>query len=148
MCVRFLLPTKDVVPRSTTLGPAREARHDEQVPSGVGVAAEDAEGAVPCDTAPSSLGEETRGRLGGPTPFQMNVPVDTCGDVEQGYRALPPGTMALSYRARRPNVQSSGILIQPWRIAYTTAWVRSLTESLRRIELMWFFTVCSLIDSA
>ena len=44
--------------------------------------------------------------------------------------------------------QSSGIRIQPWRIAYTTAWVRSLTDSLRRIELMWFFTVCSLIDSA
>ena len=44
--------------------------------------------------------------------------------------------------------QSSGIRIQPWRIAYTTAWVRSLTDSLRRIELMWFLTVCSLIDSA
>ncbi len=44
--------------------------------------------------------------------------------------------------------QSSGILIQPWRIAYTTAWVRSLTASLRRMELMWFFTVCSLIESA
>ncbi len=44
--------------------------------------------------------------------------------------------------------QSSGIRIQPWRIAYTTAWVRSLTESLRRMELMWFLTVCSLIDSA
>ena len=44
--------------------------------------------------------------------------------------------------------QSSGILIQPWRMAYTTAWVRSLTDSFRRIELMWFFTVCSLIDSA
>ena len=44
--------------------------------------------------------------------------------------------------------QSSGIRIQPWRIAYTTAWVRSFTESLRRMELMWFLTVCSLIDSA
>ena len=44
--------------------------------------------------------------------------------------------------------QSSGIRIQPWRIAYTTAWVRSLTDSLRRIELMWFLTVCSLIDRA
>ena len=44
--------------------------------------------------------------------------------------------------------QSSGIRIQPWRIAYTTAWVRSLTDSFRRIELMWFLTVCSLIDSA
>ena len=44
--------------------------------------------------------------------------------------------------------QSSGIRIQPWRIAYTTAWVRSLTDSLRRMELMWFLTVCSLIDSA
>ena len=44
--------------------------------------------------------------------------------------------------------QSSGIRIQPWRMAYTTAWVRSLTDSLRRIELMWFLTVCSLIDSA
>ncbi len=44
--------------------------------------------------------------------------------------------------------QSSGIRIQPWRIAYTTAWVRSLTDSLRRIELMWFLTVCSLIVSA
>ena len=44
--------------------------------------------------------------------------------------------------------QSSGIRIQPWRIAYTTACVRSLTDSLRRIELMWFLTVCSLIDSA
>jgi len=86
--------------------------------------------------------------LEGPTPFQMSVPVDTCGDVEQGYRPRPRGTMALSYRARGPKVQSSGILIQPWRMAYTTAWVRSLTESLRRIELMWFLTVCSLIDSA
>jgi hypothetical protein len=44
--------------------------------------------------------------------------------------------------------QSSGILIQPWRIAYTTAWVRSFTDSFRRIELMWFFTVCSLIERA
>ena len=44
--------------------------------------------------------------------------------------------------------QSSGIRIQPWRIAYTTAWVRSLTDSFRRIELMWFLTVCSEIDSA
>ena len=44
--------------------------------------------------------------------------------------------------------QSSGIRIQPWRIAYTTAWVRSLTDSLRRIELMWFLTVCSLIERA
>ena len=44
--------------------------------------------------------------------------------------------------------QSSGILIQPWRIAYTTACVRSFTDSLRRIELMWFLTVCSLMDSA
>ena len=44
--------------------------------------------------------------------------------------------------------QSSGIRIQPWRIAYTTACVRSLTDSLRRIELMWFLTVCSEIDSA
>ena len=43
--------------------------------------------------------------------------------------------------------QSSGIRIQPWRIAYTTAWVRSLTASFRRIELMWFLTVCSLIES-
>ena len=47
-----------------------------------------------------------------------------------------------------PGHQSSGIRIQPWRIAYTTACVRSLTDSLRRIELMWFLTVCSLIDSA
>src|SRR6185369_2142631 len=44
--------------------------------------------------------------------------------------------------------QSSGMRIQPWRIAYTTAWVRSLTESFRRIELMWFLTVCSLIVRA
>ncbi len=44
--------------------------------------------------------------------------------------------------------QSSGIRIQPWRIAYTTAWVLSLTDSLRRIELMWFLTVCSLIVRA
>ena len=48
----------------------------------------------------------------------------------------------------RDGDQSSGIRIQPWRIAYTTAWVRSFTDSLRRIELMWFLTVCSLIDSA
>ena len=47
----------------------------------------------------------------------------------------------------RRAAQSSGIRIQPWRIAYTTAWVRSLTASFRRIELMWFFTVCSLIES-
>ena len=44
--------------------------------------------------------------------------------------------------------QSSGIRIQPWRIAYTTAWVRSFTESFRRMELMWFLTVCSLMESA
>jgi len=83
----------------------------------VGVAAADAEGAVSRDTAPSSLGEETRGRLGGPTPFQMNVAVDICGDVGLGYRERARRTMALSYRARRPKVQSSGILIQPWRMA-------------------------------
>ena len=55
-----------------------------------------------------------------------------------------------SWRCRSPEVlpQSSGIRIQPWRIAYTTAWVRSFTDSLRRIELMWFLTVCSEIDSA
>ena len=44
--------------------------------------------------------------------------------------------------------QSSGMRIQPWRIAYTTACVRSFTESFRRIELMWFLTVCSLIVRA
>ncbi len=44
--------------------------------------------------------------------------------------------------------QSSGIRIQPCFIAYTTAWVRSFTESLRRMELMWFLTVCSLMDRA
>ena len=56
-----------------------------------------------------------------------------------------------SWQARFPREvwpQSSGIRIQPWRIAYTTAWVRSFTDSLRRIELMWFLTVCSEIDSA
>ena len=51
-------------------------------------------------------------------------------------------------RAATIGPQSSGILIQPWRMAYTTAWVRSLTESLRKMLLMWFLTVCSLIDSA
>ena len=50
--------------------------------------------------------------------------------------------------ARRAPVYSAGISIQPWRMAYTTAWVRSLTESFRRMELMWFLTVCSLIESA
>ena len=50
--------------------------------------------------------------------------------------------------ARGTPVYSAGISIQPWRMAYTTAWVRSLTESFRRIELMWFLTVCSLIVSA
>ena len=44
--------------------------------------------------------------------------------------------------------QSSGILIQPWRMAYTTAWVRSLTDSLRRMLDMWFLTVCSLMVRA
>src|SRR5206468_973271 len=46
------------------------------------------------------------------------------------------------------DAQSSGILIQPWRMAYTTACVRSLTESLRRMLDMWFLTVCSLMPSA
>jgi len=69
------------------------------------------------------------------------------GDVRGTYARQVPDTMAPPYRGAA-DVQSSGILIQPWRIAYTTAWVRSFTESLRRIELMWFLTVCSLIDSA
>ena len=51
-------------------------------------------------------------------------------------------------RVRSPEAQSSGIRIQPCRIAYTTAWVRSFTLSLRRMLDMWFLTVCSLIDSA
>ena len=58
------------------------------------------------------------------------------------------GTPVLVHPGLSAVAQSSGILIQPWRIAYTTAWVRSLTDSLRRMELMWFFTVCSLIVSA
>ena len=65
-------------------------------------------------------------------------------DRGRGHR----GAVAGSGRRTRSSDQSSGIRIQPWRIAYTTAWVRSLTDSLRRIELMWFLTVCSLIDSA
>ena len=44
--------------------------------------------------------------------------------------------------------QSSGIRIQPWRMAYTTAWVRSFTRQLAEDADMWFLTVCSLIDSA
>ena len=63
--------------------------------------------------------------------------VGQCGSV--GWRSRCGG------RGRR---QSSGIRVQRGRVAYTTAWVRSLTESLRRMELMWFLTVCSLIDSA
>jgi hypothetical protein len=62
--------------------------------------------------------------------------------------AAAVGLSACSATSACAMTQSSGILIQPWRIAYTTAWVRSLTASFRRIELMWFLTVCSLIDSA
>jgi hypothetical protein len=45
-------------------------------------------------------------------------------------------------------VQSSGRRIQPCFMAYTTAWVRSFTDNLRRMLDMWFLTVCSLIVSA
>ena len=75
--------------------------------------------------------------------------------VEHGDIGLQPGGepvcgsgAGLRVRGIRARDQSSGIRIQPWRIAYTTAWVRSLTDSFRRIELMWFLTVCSEIDSA
>ena len=81
--------------------------------------------------------------------------------VERGALVAQPGgeprrrraawsslVIVLADPPERVGAQSSGIRIQPWRIAYTTAWVRSLTESFRRMELMWFLTVCSLIDSA
>ena len=72
------------------------------------------------------------------------------GELGQRWRAARSRRRSSSARSPVGVVvdQSSGIRIQPWRIAYTTAWVRSLTDSLRRIELMWFLTVCSLIDSA
>lgn len=57
------------------------------------------------------------------------------------------GPMAHGRGPRADIGQSSGSLIQPWRMAYTTAWVRSFTLSLRRMEDMWFFTVCSLMPS-
>ncbi len=43
---------------------------------------------------------------------------------------------------------SAGIRIQPWRMAYKTAWVRSFADSLRRMFDMWFLTVCRLIERA
>ena len=67
---------------------------------------------------------------------------------ELGCRSFPRRRWSSVGGPEAVRPQSSGIRIQPWRIAYTTAWVRSLTDSLRRIELMWFLTVCSLIDSA
>ena len=71
--------------------------------------------------------------------------VEPCDiDRESGGKLLA-GAVRAWLRGRD---QSSGIRIQPWRIAYTTAWVRSLTESFRRMELMWFLTVCSEIDRA
>ena len=81
---------------------------------------------------------------------------DVVGQPRGSSARLAGGVSAVGVGHRRTAVagtvvgrhQSSGIRIQPWRIAYTTAWVRSLTESLRRIELMWFLTVCSLIDRA
>jgi hypothetical protein len=93
--------------------------------------------------------EETRDRPPRGWPCQMNVPADTCDGVLRTLAAATRGRHGtLVPLGDRRWAQSSGILIQPWRMAYTTAWVRSFTESFRRMELMWFFTVCSLIDSA
>ena len=72
----------------------------------------------------------------------------TCGERSGVRRKRRPARPDGAIGREREDGQSSGILIQPCRMAYTTAWVRSLTESLRRIELMWFFTVCSLMDRA
>ena len=64
----------------------------------------------------------------------------------------PPsaGSGAPVVRPLRPRMGRGpgGISIQSWPIAHTTACVRSLTESFRRMELVWFLTVCSLIVSA
>jgi hypothetical protein len=117
-----------------------------------------------CDTAPAPE-EETRGnyRLAIPgTPRSDERRRDTPIDVPVSLRAGRTSSHGTSVPApgitsgRAPagtsdwtwTDQSSGILIQPWRIAYTTAWVRSLTDSFRRIDDIWFLTVCSLIDSA
>src|SRR3954453_9112951 len=94
-----------------------------------------------------------RGRAPGLVPGGLRA---SLGDehVDLGDLVLEIGDLAPDALVDRGEVeghlgsQSSGIRIQPCRIAYTTAWVRSLTDSFRRIELMWFLTVCSLIDSA
>lgn len=61
------------------------------------------------------------------------------------------------YRLRSPaptparelvELELSSIESQPRLRAVTTAWVRSLTANLRRIEVTWFLTVWALIPSA
>ena len=80
---------------------------------------------------------------------RRRIPVATChhGMSEAGETKWDSRTEPVVPLAGR-DAQSSGILIQPWRMAYTTAWVRSLTLSLRRMDDMWFLTVCSLIPRA
>jgi len=71
--------------------------------------------------------------------------------VELTYLGRDPGLLGDEVRADirgRRLFPISGPLIHPCRIAYTTACVRSFTESLRRMLDMWFFTVCSEIASA
>ena len=66
--------------------------------------------------------------------------------VELTYLRGDPGLLGDEVRADvggRRQFPISGPLIHPCRIAYTTACVRSFTESLRRMLDMWFFTVCS-----
>jgi len=85
--------------------------------------------------------EDTRERLDGTVAAVI-------GERPWNSRTPMERTSVGGRQAATIGLQSSGILIQPWRMAYTTAWVRSLTESLRRMLLMWFLTVCSLMDSA
>ena len=101
-------------------------------------------------------------RSSGPTSLRMNaaapalIASNRASSSSDAARTMIPvegGDLLVQLGCERHGApfavaQSSGIRIQPWRIAYTTAWVRSLTESFRRMELMWFLTVCSLIDSA
>jgi hypothetical protein len=65
----------------------------------------------------------------------------------QGCRGMNLDPARPARRLALPD-QSSGSRIQPCFMAYTTACVRSLTESLRRMLDMWFLTVCSLMVSA
>jgi hypothetical protein len=66
----------------------------------------------------SRTGGGDPGRPLGRAPGEMKAVEDTNDDVPAAYGLSRPAAMALRYcRARTSGGQSSGILIQPWRMA-------------------------------